>query len=181
MASSISSQDAAAALRDIQRAEARSARLADYHHAAPHFIIWGVLWAIGYALSHFLPGRKGAIWAVIVPIGLAAVVAAARTAGRGLGWRYGGAALAIGAFFAATFLIMAPVSDRQVAAFIPLVVALAYVLWGIWGGPRYGVAGVLVALLTLAGFFLVTEHFFLWMAGVGGGALILAGVWLRRV
>jgi hypothetical protein len=42
------------------------------------------------------------------------------------------------------------------------------------------VAGVLVAALTLAGFFLLKDNFFLWMAGVGGGSLILAGYWFRQ-
>ena len=177
----LSSQDAAYALHEIEQAEARSAALADYQHAAPHFLIWGVLWIIGYTLSDYLPAHMGTIWAVIVPIGLAAGFATAGRAGRGLGWRYGAAAAAIFAFFAATFLVMGPVGHRQVAAFIPLFVALAYVLRGIRSGPRHAVTGTLVATLTLLGFFLVKEHFFLWMAAVGGGALILAGVWLRRV
>jgi hypothetical protein len=177
----LSSHDAAAALRDIEQAELRSATLSDYQHAAPHFMIWGILWIVGYTASDFLPAHTGAIWAVIVPIGLAAGFATMRNSKRGLGWRYGTAVVAIFTFFLATFLVMAPVSDRQVSAFIPLFVALAYALRGIWSGPRYTVAGVLVATLTLFGFFVLREHFFLWMAGVGGGSLILAGVWLRQV
>jgi hypothetical protein len=49
------------------------------------------------------------------------------------------------------------------------------------GGTRYVVSGIAVAALTLAGFFLLKQHFLLWMAAVGGGAMILAGLWLRRV
>ncbi len=177
----LSSQDAAAALRDIEQAEARSATLSDYRHAAPHFLIWGTLWLVGYSLNAFLPAHMSAVWAVLVPIGIVAGFAAMRTGRRGLGWRYGAAVAAVLAFFLAVFVVMGPVSERQVAAFIPLFVALAYVLRGIWGGSRYVVAGVLVATLTLLGFFLLREHFFLWMAGVGGGSLILAGIWLRQV
>jgi len=177
----LSREDAAAALRDIKLAEARSARLDDYQRAAPHFLIWGVLWVVGYSLSNFYPRHVAAIWAVIVPIGIATGLAAMRARGSGLGWRYGAAAAATFAFFFAVFAVMWPVSDRQIAAFIPLFVALAYVLRGIWSGVRHVVAGVLVAALTLAGFFLLEQHFSLWMAGVGGGSLILAGVWLRRV
>ncbi len=99
----------------------------------------------------------------------------------GLGWRYVAGMSASALFFCAAALVMWPVGGRQVAALIPLFVALMYVLGGIWNGPRYVVAGIGVAALTLAGFLLLREHFLLWMAGVGGGSLILAGVWLRRV
>jgi hypothetical protein len=177
----LSPRDAAIALRDIERAEARSATLDDYQRAAPHFLIWGVLWVVGYGLTDFYPKHVAAIWAVIVPIGIASGFAAMRARGSGLGWRYGAAAAAIFVFVCAVFVVMWPVRDRQIAAFIPLVVGLAYVLRGIWSGLRHVVAGVLVAALTLAGFFLLEQHFFLWMAGVGGGSLILAGAWLRRV
>jgi hypothetical protein len=61
------------------------------------------------------------------------------------------------------------------------VVALAYVLTGLWSGLRFVVAGVAVAVLTLGGFFYLPQHFLLWEGFVGGGALILAGIWFRRV
>jgi hypothetical protein len=176
----LSPQAAAAALRDIEQAEARSATLQDYQRAAPHFLIWGVLWAVGYSLSNFYPGHVPAIWAVIVPIGIVAGFVAMRGRRSDQGWRYGAAVAAVFVFFLAVTFVMWPVSDRQIAAFIPLFVALTYVLRGIWSGSRHVVAGMAVAALTLAGFFLLQQHFFLWMAGVGGGALILAGVWLKQ-
>jgi hypothetical protein len=95
-------------------------------------------------------------------------------------WRYGAVALTLFGFFGATFFVMAPVSGRQIAAIIPLAVAAAYVVRGLWWGPRYVITGIVVAALTLAGFVLLKEHFLLWMAGVGGGALILAGLWLKQ-
>jgi hypothetical protein len=176
----LSPQDAAAALHDIHAAEARSATLREYQRAAPHFIIWGILWAVGYGLSDVFPLHANAIWAVIVPIGVLAGVVAMRGGRSTLGWRYAAVMVSILAFFAASVLVLAPVTGRQVAALIPLFVALMYVLRGIWAGPRYIVAGVAIAALTLAGFVLLRDHFSLWMAGVGGAALILAGLWLRK-
>ena len=38
---------------------------------------------------------------------------------------------------------------------------------------------VAIAVLTLVGFFWLPQLFLLWMAVVGGGALIFAGLWLR--
>ena len=80
----------------------------------------------------------------------------------------------------ATLALMGPVDGRQTAAFVPLVVATSYVLGGIWWGTRFVVAGIVLAALTLGGFFLLTEHFLLWMAVVGGAALLVGGLWLRR-
>jgi hypothetical protein len=177
----LSPQDATAALRDIDAAQARSATLRGYQRAAPQFLIWGVIWAVGYGLCDALPHHANAIWAVLVPIGVAAGLFAGRGAKRSFAWRYGAVTLAMVAFFAATFFVMAPVSGKQISAFIPLFIALLYVMAGIFRGRRYIVAGLVVAAATLIGFVLLAAHFLLWMAVVGGGALILAGLWMRKV
>ena len=63
---SISRQDAAAALRDIEDTESRSVTLREYQHAAPHFLIWGIIWAVGYGLSDVFPRQADAVWAALV-------------------------------------------------------------------------------------------------------------------
>jgi len=177
----VSRHDAAAALREIEQAQAHSANLDDYERAAPHFLIWGVLWAAAYTLNDFFPRQGGPIWAVVVPIGVIAGLFAMRGERKGVRWRYAAAMGAVFVFLISAVVIMWPVSERQIAAFIPLIVALAYVLKGIWSGIRYVGAGIGIAALTLVGFLLVKNHFLLWMAAVGGTSLILAGVWFRRV
>jgi hypothetical protein len=177
----LSSQDASAALRDIEDAEARSSMLRDYRNASPHLISWGVLWMVGYGLNDVFPMHGGAIWSVVVPVGLIADLAAMRGRSGESAWRQFAAIAAVSAFVIALVLVMAPVSGRQIATVIPLFVALLYVLRGIWVGPRYVVAGLVIAALTLAGFWFIGRYFSLYMAVVGGGALILGGLWLRRV
>ena len=59
-------------------------------------------------------------------------------------------------------------------------VATAYVLGGLWLGLRLAVAGIVLGLLTLLGYFLLRDYFLLWMAVVGSGALLIAGLWLKR-
>jgi hypothetical protein len=176
----ISPQDATAALHDIEDTQARSATLHEYQRAAPHLLIWGAIWVVGYGLSDFFPQQACAVWAVLVPTGLLAGAAVQGMGGR-VAWRYGATSLAVVAFVFATCFVMSPVSGRQIATFIPLLVALMYTLRGIWGAPRYLVAGIIVAALTLIGFAFLTAHFLLWMAAVGGSALILAGFWMRKV
>ena len=43
------------------------------------------------------------------------------------------------------------------------------------------ILAALIAVLTLIGFFYLPVYFGLWMAVVGGGGLILGGLWLRSV
>jgi hypothetical protein len=97
------------------------------------------------------------------------------------GWRYVLFFAAVGAFFASTYAVMAPVRGMQQGAFPPLVVAFLYVLIGLWSGPRLVIAGLAVGALTMGGYFYMPQHFLLWEGFVGGGALILAGIWFRRV
>src|SRR5258708_37687865 len=176
----LSPQGAGGALRDSEAGQARSAKLHGYARSSPQLLLWGVLGVIGYGLQDLLPAHAGAIWGGIVPVGLIAGFAALRGAGHEVGWRYGAVVVTLLAFFAAAFFVLWPVSPRQQAALIPLGVAAAYVIIGIWRGPRYVTTGIAVAALTLAGFVLLRHHVFLWMAGVGGGGLCLAGVWVMR-
>ena len=177
----LSPHEAASALRDIESAQNRSETLRRYALSSPHLVLWGILWVVGYGLTDLFPPYGRAIWTVIVAIGVVAGFAAMRQRDHGAGWRYGAVALTLTGFFFAIFAVLAPVNGRQVAAVIPLALAAAYILVGIARGPRFIVTGLAIAALTLAGFFLLQQHFFLWMAGVGGAALILAGLWLRRV
>src|SRR5438552_680958 len=148
----VSPQDAAQALRDVEDTQARSATLRGYQQAAPHFLIWGMIWIVGYGLSDVFHEHAKAIWGVLVPIGLVAGLFAKRGANRTISWHYTATALSILCFLAATLFVMWPVSGRQISAFIPLMIALLYALGGIWSGPRYIIAGIAVAVLTLIGF-----------------------------
>ncbi len=64
-------------------------------------------------------------------------------------------------------------------AFVPMLIAAFYTIVGMWAGWRFSAIGIGLAVLTMAGFFLLNAHFLLWMAVVGGGALIVTGLWLR--
>ena len=70
---------------------------------------------------------------------------------------------------------------REAGAIAPLVVAMFYALLGVWKGVRFLVAGAALAALTLGGMFWLPQYFLLWMAAVGGGSLVLVGLWLRKV
>jgi hypothetical protein len=186
---SLSPNEAAGTLRDIAAVETRSHRLYGYRQGSPHLILWGALWAIGYGLTESWPQQGRAIWSALVAIGLAggfvivlrshAQVASRTGATPRIYWRFPAITLTGFAFIFASIAVMGPVSPRQIGAFIPLVVAASYAVMGFWLGLRFTIAGAVLAALTLAGFFLLPTHFSVWMAATCGGALMLAGFWLR--
>ena len=173
----LSRQDAAEAVRKVERTQARSLRMRWYEHASPHFILWGVLWVIAYTLCDLYPRNGGLVWLVTDVVGLSASAWFARKGDHA--WQFPAVVAVLVAFFLATFAVLAPINGRQIGAFITLVFATGYALLGIWCGLRFVAAGVALAALTLGGFFLLPTHFMLWMGLVGGGALISFGLWLR--
>ncbi|HEX4271017.1 MAG TPA: hypothetical protein VHZ32_06505 [Rhizomicrobium sp.] len=179
-------QQAAQALKDAGATEKRSAEVYRYQRAAPYLLLWGIIWIVGYGGSDLLPRFAGRLWFGLLMIAMGASMAIGRRAsaaqpGPRANWRYSIAFTAIWCFFGATYSVMGPINHLQQGAFPPLVVALAYVLTGLWSGLRFVVAGMAVAALTLGGFFYLPQHFLLWEGLIGGGALILAGIWFRRV
>jgi len=174
--------DATAALRDAEAMEHRSARLRGYQSASPHLIIWGIVWAVGYAASYLEPAWTNTIWLVLVAVGTAGSIAAGMADGR-KGVRAEGLAV-LGAtfvvFIAGTFVVMQPHDPRQPAAFFPLVVAAGYAIMGALGATRMLIIAAALAALTIGGFLELGNLFLPWMAVVGGGGLVLGGVWLRQ-
>jgi hypothetical protein len=183
----LSQNEAADALRDIDKTQRRSSNAYGYSFASPFFILWGVLWAIGYGSSDLWPAYGGDVWLGVDVFGILASFLIGQRGKKGgagigvMGLRYFATMLALLVFVLATFAVMWPVNSQAVGAFIPLLVALLYALLGIWTtGTRFLIAGIVVAALTLGGYFFVHTHFMLWMAAVGGGSLVLAGLWLRQ-
>ena len=183
--SSVSARQAADALLDVQRTQYRLSILRGYEYGAPHFLLWGCIWIVGFASSYAFPGHEWLIWLALDTLGIFGGLVIGRATpivgmqARG-SWQYLAAAATIVAFVAATYYVMAPHSGSQFGAFPALVMALFYVLVGIWRGPRWIVVGSAAGLLTLLGYGLLREYFMLWMAGVGGGTLLLTGIWMRR-
>jgi hypothetical protein len=174
--------DATAALRDAEAIKHRSSRLRGYQSASPHLIIWGIVWAVGYAASYLQPAWINAIWLALVAVGTAASIVAGMADGRKGVHAEGLAVLGVTfvVFVAGTFIVMAPHDPRQPAAFFPLVVAAGYAIMGAMGATRMLIIAGALAALTLGGFIELGNLFLPWMAVVGGGGLVLGGVWLRQ-
>ena len=188
---SLTSKEAAESLSDVERASRRSAQAFGYSKGSPHLILWGLIWVAGYSATDFYPHLANIIWAGLVLIGMAGSFligkathprdAASAAKGRAVGLRMFGLVAIVWVFMGATYSIMGPLHGMQPAAFPAILIGTLYCAAGLWAGLRYMVVGALVVVLTLAGYYLLSEHFLLWMAFIGGGALILAGLWFRQV
>jgi hypothetical protein len=177
----LSKDEAAERLREVEATGAASARLFGYSASAPYFVLWGLVWVGGYAFGALQPELRNAGWMVGIAVGtLGSALLGRRWSGGGTA---AGRSIALSVVIAVFFVLvatMAQLKPRQMDAFVPLVFAAAYMIAGIWAGARYVVCGVVVAAATVAGYYLAGDAFGLWMAVVGGGTLLLTGLWMRK-
>ncbi len=183
---SVTPEQAKEALRQVEQARSRSVEFHTYRISSTQLILWGVFWLIGYGGTDLAPARAGYIWGGLMLAGLFAGIVLNSPADRpapgaaaGHRWRLLAVFATFAVFIACTAVIMQP-RGTEMGAFVPLLVATTYVLLGLWIGWRYAAIGIAIGILTMVGFLLLPAHFLLWMAGMGGGALTVTGLWLRR-
>jgi hypothetical protein len=182
---SITSKEAAESLAQAEQARRRSAERYYYRRSSPHLMLWGCIWVVGYTQSDLFPKYSGWVWMGLVAFGViagAVIGQCNRQSPHGpFAWRmFAVAALAI-FFMFATYTIMWPVRAMATAAYPALITGTLYTAIGLWAGLRYVITGIAVLAATMAGYFFLQDHYLLWMAFVGGGSMILAGLWLRTV
>jgi hypothetical protein len=105
---SIIEENAAEAIHLVEEAAQRSKALRGYQSAAPHLILWGVIYAVAYSGTYFQPDQTGLVWLVLVPSGVIGDVLISRR-DRTCNWALlTGPFLTFFAFVAATISIMHP-------------------------------------------------------------------------
>lgn len=190
----VSRQDASAALDAMESAERRARERIGYREASPYLILWGLVWFFANAAGDLPPAARQLAWPVAATLGVLITIgmiflqmrhradmerstAAQRAvAGR----RIFMLGITIGAYFPAMFAVFGDLTGRQVNAFISLFWAFAYMAAGAWLGLRMFITGLVMMVAILAGYLFIDAYFQLWMAFVGGGSLLLAGLWLRK-
>ncbi len=183
---------AAHALAEIDESGRRASSLYSYGRAAPYVILAGVMWLVADLLMEFSPFSKTWIWPVVSILGTAGFVllairqtrpanAAATPAKKGLFWRIVGVWLATFVFMSSTFSIFGLADGRQEHSFIGVFFGCTYIAVGVFMGWRMVAVGIALTALSLFGFFEVHQYYLAYMGLVGGGALIVSGLWLRAV
>lgn len=189
----ISPEQAAAALRDIDDTSARSRRLSAYAQGSPYFFLWGIIWIVGYLATALAPGAANTAWLFLWAAGIAGGVLIARRRARLAGWDAEEAAsrkrfsrrlltswLVLIVFWMATYAILQPHAVNQFSAFPALLMGAVYAFVGVIWLPRYLPVGLIVMAATVFGYFYLVPWFAYWLALVGGAGLLLTGVWLRK-
>jgi hypothetical protein len=191
----LSPQDASEALAAYEAADRRARQMTGYREASPFFILWGCIWVVANLVTDFAATHGGQVWLAGVAVGAVgtALLIAGQVRRRAfsrdstpsqrllLRRRMVLLGLTMGAYFPVMFAVLQPLSGRQQNAFISLFWAFAYMAAGAWLGMRVFVAGVVTAAAILVGYLFIHEQFALWMAVAGGGSLLSAGFWLRKI
>ncbi len=191
----VTRDEANRALDEIGRAGNRMSRLSTYAEIAPMILLWGVIWLVANLVTEFRPEFSARIWQACILIGspltLYFTVRRARRSGarirqaggdpKALGNQFALLGAAALGFVVSILVVVGPLNNRQYDAFFSLFFAFAYAIGGVWGGWRLVAIGAAAAAAILFGYLVLTEHFYLWMGLVSGGALILGGLWLRKI
>lgn len=182
---SVSRDEAKEALSAIKAAGGRVRASRSYADAAPTLILWGTVWLCADLFTQFASQLKH-VWAVADAIGLigSVVISIAYRKSRKMALRlqprWALTYAATFAFIVALFAIMWPFGWKQSHAFWGIFIGWIYFVYGIWTGSRFVLLGAALAMLSLIAYFFVTDYYPLFMGVVGGGGLIVAGVWLWR-
>ena len=176
--------EAAGQIADIE-AISRAVRQSVYYRLAGEImLIWGVLVAIGDLLAQLLPRYGGgATWVLLNAIGFAITLVLggrARRRGYALDWRAPTAMLLFFGFGLLWSVGVGKFGPRELSVFWPTLFQFGYAVAGLWLGRAFVVLGVGVALLVTAGYFWAGPLFYLYLAIVNGGGLILCALWMRR-
>jgi len=204
----LSPEEAHAALATVQEVQEDTHRTVSW--GASYEVVWGMVWVVGFLASQFVPTGFGSaatlgwVWGVLSCVGggLSACLGISfsrqqpmrRTSGN---WLESPEAR-VGFFFCALILyssvlfalfvplwLNGPTSARQygeqLSVWWVVTFMFGYVVIGLWFhlGQLVGL-GVAVTASALLGYYALPDYFYLIMALIGGGALIVHGlVWLR--
>jgi hypothetical protein len=178
------SAETRALLDDLSQVRHRTRRALLATHVADHLIVWGCAWLVGFGLTAATAWSPTAIWLPVVVAGVACSVAVGQRARQvvespdaGRIFRFFGVLAAFAVVWAA---LLHPFNERHLGAYVATVFMFAYVAGGLWFGRFFVILGAGVTLLALVGALVVPAWLDVLMAVGGGGALILAGLHIRR-
>jgi hypothetical protein len=180
----VSPEEAREALATIRQVTAQTNK-ASAVGSAPFLLVWGLVWIIGFLASQFISSSTivGGIWGGLTVVGVAASAAQGVRLGRQVrtasGARIAAFFWALLGYTALCLWIVRPLAGAQLALLIVLAIMFGYVVLGLWLGvaPLVGF-GLVEGTLALLGYYVLPAYFALWMAVVGGGALLGSGIYL---
>jgi hypothetical protein len=184
-AMNVSKQEAQEALEAVQRVSDQL-RHAVASGGTPYYLImWGAILLLGYIGSHFITGLlTGWIWLGLAGTGsvLSFVI--------GMYFRM---KMRTGSFRRILYLwlgimvwasliwwIASPSTGEQASLLTVVIFMFGYVVTGLWMEPTATWVGLITTALAVIGYTFFLPFFYLWLAFLGGGTMILSGVYILR-
>jgi hypothetical protein len=184
----ISPTEAEEALTAIQGMMQKTRRAISSSGAYRFLVVWGVVWLFGFLNSQFLPNlTAGFVWMGLDILGGIASAAIGIRMNRGVrnasstatGKRIGFFWLLLFCYCVAAITVAWPADGRQFAMFIILFVGVGWMAMGLLLSFASIWWGLALTGLALIGYFLLPGIFNLWMAILGGGGMIVLGLYIR--
>ena len=187
-ANPITPDEAREALELIEDTTRQMRRLTAHGGIPFYLVLWGMIWILGFGATHFLGPNShavGTVWAVLSLLGLVASFGYGAWLGRRVHYSRGervGLFWLAWLFYGGLLVYFAhPRSGEQMSLMISLLAMMGYVISGLLYESRFLVVlGLVVTGLIVAGYLLAPDSFNLWMAVLGGGSLVAAGLYIHR-
>ena len=150
----------------------------------PYFLLWGLLWIVGYTASILW---SHLVWTGILVAGglISAVIGFKKKKNlpappllKKIGW----VMLVLLVYIAFLFSRLLLVTDtlQIIISFWPFHVGLLYILAGVFIGRPMVIIGCWLILAAVAGIWLPSFWQQIWLAAGGGGSLLLTGLIMRK-
>jgi hypothetical protein len=171
---------------DLIKDASRASRQAIARSGTGHFfIIWGIVWLFGYLGSQILPGAiAGYFWLALDTVGIIGSVYTILRLGRRVrspqSWRLGAFWFLLLAHGGLMMWVLWPLSGERYMMFATLLVSMGYSLIGLWVSTPLAVIGGAISILAIIGWLLAPAFLGYWLAVVGGGGLIAAGLYVLK-
>ena len=194
----ISREDAKESLEQIQSIISRTRKIIASGSVSPLLIVWGAVWVVGYLAMYIFTPRPAEppkypnfsliltiIWAVLILVGIATsfIFGAIKSPTKSPHNKRFGFFWFFLFIFADIYLVLLwPWNNYQMHAFVAVLVMFAYVIMGLWFDRFLLWLGLATTALIVVGFylFLFQPAFWLWMAAMGGGTLLVTGLYIRK-
>jgi hypothetical protein len=189
-AMNISSDSARESLGIIEDTTAHTRKAMASSHASGLLILWGAIWVLAFTSVHFYPQWTACIFSAFNAVGLVGTFLICRkwptkpTANVPISERMGLRVfllwLLVGVYASVWLSLLSPWKSIQLCAFLCTLAMFGYVVIGLWFASYFMLwLGLAVTAGTLVGFYFFTDYFYLWMAPMGGGALLGTGLYIR--
>ena len=186
----VSQEEAQASLSSVREVMNSTHRAIASAYANPLLILWGVLWIIAFTSAHFYLPYAFHIFMAMGVVGGAGTAVIFRVfhtkapiqeaSGPKVGRRIAAFWVLLYTYVVIWLFLLTPFNGLQCNAVFSTAAMFGYVVIGLWFDSRFMIAlGLVVTAATLAGFYLLTGYYCLWMALIGGGALLGTGLYIR--